>query len=258
MQAKYERRYFVNNAKDAVLNYARRIEELENEQVKAKSELISNLKESNNLKATEFIDWYYWETDYSTDILCDVIGINKATLTKMITKPHAVPYPCPKCKGTNYHPCKNRSEANLLFSPSHLKFNKDKYICQKCKDDETKRKEEKSRKAAAANREKNKKRISLLQSMPYEEYLLTPHWKKFSQERRREADYECEKCKRDDLKLHVHHLTYERRGHEKPSDVIVLCEACHLAIHGRPIPAYMIKNPVPLMERALKAMGKTL
>ena len=33
-------------------------------------------------------------------------------------------------------------------------------------------------------------------------------------------------------RLEVHHLTYERVGHEHPDDLIVLCPACHAAAHG--------------------------
>ena len=33
-------------------------------------------------------------------------------------------------------------------------------------------------------------------------------------------------------RLEVHHLTYERLGHEHPEDLIVLCPACHAAEHG--------------------------
>lgn len=32
----------------------------------------------------------------------------------------------------------------------------------------------------------------------------------------------------------VHHLTYERVGHERPEDVIGVCADCHRALHNRP------------------------
>lgn len=41
----------------------------------------------------------------------------------------------------------------------------------------------------------------------------------------------CEKCgkrgSRRNWELHVHHLTYERYGHELVDDLIVLCLECH-------------------------------
>jgi 5-methylcytosine-specific restriction endonuclease McrA len=40
----------------------------------------------------------------------------------------------------------------------------------------------------------------------------------------------CERCdaSEDDVTLEVHHLTYERLGHEDPSDLQVLCPPCHI------------------------------
>jgi len=33
------------------------------------------------------------------------------------------------------------------------------------------------------------------------------------------------------VRLDVHHLLYDRLGHEKLSDLIVLCRLCHNAFH---------------------------
>ena len=33
--------------------------------------------------------------------------------------------------------------------------------------------------------------------------------------------------------LQVHHLTYDRYGHEEPTDVLLLCRECHERRHGR-------------------------
>jgi len=70
----------------------------------------------------------------------------------------------------------------------------------------------------------------------YQKYLLTSHWKDFAfsiKAQRRQ----CERCgcnreqslERYRQNLHIHHKTYERVGCELPSDVEVLCFACHLA-----------------------------
>lgn len=70
-----------------------------------------------------------------------------------------------------------------------------------------------------------------LATMPYHEYLQTPEWR----ERRRQAidaaEHRCECCGRYDLPLHVHHLTYKRRGNEHPDDLAALCAPCHRAVH---------------------------
>ena len=42
----------------------------------------------------------------------------------------------------------------------------------------------------------------------------------------------CEDCGRRRT-LQVHHLTYDRYGHEEPTDVLMLCRDCHERRHGR-------------------------
>lgn len=48
----------------------------------------------------------------------------------------------------------------------------------------------------------------------------------------------CEDCGRNGkgIALDVHHLRYDRYGHEEPSDVLLICRDCHERRHGRPIP----------------------
>jgi 5-methylcytosine-specific restriction endonuclease McrA len=75
----------------------------------------------------------------------------------------------------------------------------------------------------------------------YALYLLTPEWK----ERRREAikrdGKKCTQCG-SKQRLQVHHLTYARKGDERPSDLVTLCRACHCIVHGLPSP-YKQKPP---------------
>ena len=43
------------------------------------------------------------------------------------------------------------------------------------------------------------------------------------------AGWQCQECGRasSEMTLDVHHLTYERLGHERADDLIVLCRSCH-------------------------------
>lgn len=75
--------------------------------------------------------------------------------------------------------------------------------------------------------------INKLKSMPYDEYLKTEHWKRFSNEAVKFARYRCELCNKDHVRLNVHHKTYENRGRETFNDVIVLCDECHAMVHGK-------------------------
>ena len=69
--------------------------------------------------------------------------------------------------------------------------------------------------------------------MPYQEYLQTPEWQARRKDALQRAEYRCQTCNASDRILDVHHRTYERRGHEKPSDLTVLCRDCHELFHQR-------------------------
>jgi hypothetical protein len=73
--------------------------------------------------------------------------------------------------------------------------------------------------------------IERLQRMPYGQYLRTPHWRKVRDEALNRAQGRCALCNATD-RLQVHHRTYERRGCERPADVVVLCDDCHGRHHG--------------------------
>jgi hypothetical protein len=80
-------------------------------------------------------------------------------------------------------------------------------------------------------------RLAELSAMPYREYLRTPEWRRIRAATLHRANYECALDPTHTAALHVHHRTYDRRGAEQPSDLLVLCEECHRvhhAHHGRP------------------------
>jgi 5-methylcytosine-specific restriction endonuclease McrA len=70
-----------------------------------------------------------------------------------------------------------------------------------------------------------------LATMPYSEYLKTEQWHAKRHAAITRANYKCQRCYTQDH-LQVHHRTYERRGHEKPNDLMVLCDKCHKNEHG--------------------------
>jgi hypothetical protein len=71
-----------------------------------------------------------------------------------------------------------------------------------------------------------------LRAMPYAEYLKTPYWQELRRSKVRAAGFRCERCRASNVRLDVHHLSYERRGHESRDDLVVLCRSCHEAEHG--------------------------
>lgn len=244
-----------NECQGLVAEYEKYLAVLEQQKREAKSELIRKLKEKESVKSQEFIDWYYWKTDFGLDVLKDAAGFEKGKVLKYITTPYQLPYECRRCKQIRYYSCNSRTDAGNFLKNASNKRTREECYCQQCKDELEKECKNKLAKRAQTKEERAKGKIHLLRTMPYNEYLQTKHWKTFSRERVREADYKCKKCGRSDIELNVHHLTYERRGCELASDVIVLCKACHLEAHNRPVPKYLILNPVSLSERARQALN---
>ncbi len=71
-----------------------------------------------------------------------------------------------------------------------------------------------------------------LKTMEYRAYLATPHWQRIRQGALARAAYKCILCD-GTSNLNVHHKNYERRGQERPDDLIVLCKRCHQTHHGK-------------------------
>jgi hypothetical protein len=70
-----------------------------------------------------------------------------------------------------------------------------------------------------------------LATLPYDIYLRTAHWKRTRQLALDHYGSTCVLCGAEPVE--VHHRTYERRGCELLSDLIVLCGACHAQHHGQ-------------------------
>lgn len=66
----------------------------------------------------------------------------------------------------------------------------------------------------------------------YQEYMNSPAWTAKRQQRLDLDGYKCRTCgcTFDVRPLQVHHVTYERLGHEDLGDLITLCSTCHEAI----------------------------
>jgi hypothetical protein len=66
----------------------------------------------------------------------------------------------------------------------------------------------------------------------YSEYLRTPHWKAFKKRYRGSGrPRRCTIC--GEPRYELHHITYERIGDERLSDVVALCRAHHQRAHAR-------------------------
>lgn len=68
----------------------------------------------------------------------------------------------------------------------------------------------------------------------YKKYLQSQEWKNKREEIYKLRNGKCEVC---NCKLyhhyHVHHKTYKRLGKELNSDLVLLCEDCHVDLHKK-------------------------
>ena len=75
------------------------------------------------------------------------------------------------------------------------------------------------------------KTLHRLRQEEYRRYLKSDHWKETRSIALQKANYTCKDCG-SKSNLQVHHLTYARRGHERQSDLVVVCDKCHKKRHG--------------------------
>lgn len=73
----------------------------------------------------------------------------------------------------------------------------------------------------------------------YQAYLRTDYWRIFRHSVITECGPRCQVCDKRLARPQLHHLSYERLGKERPSDVIIACDDCHRRFHGLPTIAEM-------------------
>ncbi len=67
--------------------------------------------------------------------------------------------------------------------------------------------------------------------MDYKVYIQSDAWRRIAEEALVRAGRKCQVCS-SWKSLNVHHNTYERLGHELPTDLCVLCRKCHELFHA--------------------------
>lgn len=74
-----------------------------------------------------------------------------------------------------------------------------------------------------------------MKEMTYKQYLNSSEWRRKARQAKDRAGRRCQLCNAGPglNKLHAHHRTYERLGHEWDTDLTVLCEDCHKLFHKR-------------------------
>lgn len=78
--------------------------------------------------------------------------------------------------------------------------------------------------------------IQQFTSIDYRFYLGTVPWRQKRDYLLAKAGHRRERCGSPE-RLQLHHKTYKRVGHERYTDLEVLCRRCHAATHGKPVDA---------------------
>ena len=76
-----------------------------------------------------------------------------------------------------------------------------------------------------------------MRSVEYNQYITSAAWEAKKEERKKVDGYRCVCCGRSEEHtrrgLQVHHITYERLGHENVyTDLCTVCGSCHKKIHA--------------------------
>lgn len=66
----------------------------------------------------------------------------------------------------------------------------------------------------------------------YSKYIVSESWKNFTKRFYKKNKKECASCS-GKTEIDIHHMTYERLGHELMEDVVALCNDCHFSFHER-------------------------
>ena len=235
--------------KERVQSLASLMEELEQRKKDTLEELLQTVEYAEKEELTqEFIDWYYWDSGFSSLPLSVALKCPSSKLASLTaSKPKDI-LPCIRCKKDKI-PLVYKSKSGRIGAIKEYKghlhsFERSSYffyekcpsMCKECKRELHDKEAATARKrdtTYALKRVKKYGRDLDLENMPYQEYLQTEYWKRFAHNARKRAGYHCQKCGRGNTLLDVHHLTYERRGKEWYSDVAVLCRHCHSVIHGK-------------------------
>src|SRR5262245_38656430 len=84
--------------------------------------------------------------------------------------------------------------------------------------------------AIAPKQKRQKKHKKRRRPVDYKAYINSAEWKEKRRLVFRKQGRKCTDCGKTS-ELQVHHKTYERLGHERLSDLEVLCRQCHANCH---------------------------
>lgn len=215
-----------------LMDTARRLSEHHAKEAKKYKQAISLVAEEMLSKASsedellEIATQLYWfHEDVPTSIVYAALKTNAYHIQDVLP-PVYIPLPCSDCKEPVEVSPRSRNKLKDLRSSSWRGP-----VCRACTEKRANR--DLSNKAKwEAERAAEQAEIQRLKTIPYSEYLKSEHWQNLRRRMLKRASFRCQLCNTQG-RLNVHHRTYERRGCEEYSDLIVLCENCHGKFHGK-------------------------
>lgn len=166
-----------------------------------------------------FMEYGYW----LSPLVCRYFNeyYNTKIESRFITDRVYVRRKCTDCDRMMYSNIDSRTRLeSAILGKSNLPFFDVEYLCENC--------ENFKRENTAVQKFINEEN---LETMPYNDYLHTDHWKNLRKRKLKQSGYKCQICAETDF-LNVHHNTYENRGCEKDEDLVVLCNGCHQIFHN--------------------------
>lgn len=181
-------------------------------------------------ETTELATEIYWFLEFvPSSIVYAAMGSRQNQILKHIY-PASLNVKCKDCGVAFDVTLTSRTKLNTLRRAYRNGDKYDQARCPTCEEIEARKSADRT---IHWQREEEKRlaEILRLRTMPYKEYLQTEHWRNLRGQMLKRAKFHCQLCNRGDISLHVHHRTYERRGNEQLSDLIVLCATCHETFH---------------------------
>lgn len=87
------------------------------------------------------------------------------------------------------------------------------------------------RRPVPSSKEEEWAQIPIYNVANYREYLSSEEWNARRTLALTRVEFRCQLCNSEE-RVEVHHRTYERIGRELPTDLTVLCHACHSTFHS--------------------------
>lgn len=206
----------IEKAEQNIINYKKQLNKIPSE--------ISQYQISNQEK-TEIANYIYWNVlEIKVPILSkDLFNLETHQFLKFIKKTfdNIVCYDCQQ-------KIIIKSKTQYKEYIQDLRKN-NKIRCKKCYEREINNRPN----LWKEQEEKRKQNIEYLKKLQYSDYLKSDHWKNIRHKKLKNVEFKCQICNAEKTELHVHHNTYERKGQEYLSDLLVLCKECHNQFHDK-------------------------